>query len=115
MIQDDDVFDSKITDISKKIAFETTNFGEKNEYGIDPATIALIMSIIIELIKLIRECRKNKKEIFRMINKPSLMERWYFRKIAGKFSKNKHYKKSIIEAAFKVGKQTSMQDVEELF
>ncbi len=115
MIQDDDVFDSKITDISKKIAFETTNFGEKNEYGIDPATIALIISIIIELVKLIRECRKDKKQILKMVNEPSLMERWYFRKIAGKFSKNKHYKKSIIEAAFKVGKQTTIQDVEELF
>lgn len=51
----------KLENIAKKIIKNTKI--DSSSYGIDPITILMVISIILTLIRIIQECKKNRKMI----------------------------------------------------
>lgn len=72
---------NKSESIANKIAQKLTkNYG----YSFDPFTIIMIAGVIINIIRLVYECRKDKEERVAMLRSPSLIEKIVLRRHIGK-------------------------------
>ena len=78
---------SSLESVSKRIA---THASVKDEnFGFDPATITLIVSLIINLVRLWWSCR-GKKSAIKQIKKPSLLFKFFLKREISKNLKGKH-------------------------
>lgn len=60
--------------IAKKV-ISNMHLEKDKEYGIDPITIILVISVILTLIRVIQECRKNRKLLKDKNESVSLMKK----------------------------------------
>lgn len=60
--------------IAKKV-LNNMELPKDKEYGIDPITIIIVISIIVNLIRVIQECRKNRKLVNDKNEYASIMKR----------------------------------------
>ncbi len=60
--------------IAKKV-LTNMNLAKDKDYGIDPITIIIVISVILSLIRVIQECRKNRKLVNDKNEYASLMKR----------------------------------------
>jgi hypothetical protein len=91
--------------IAKKV-LNNMNLPKDQEYGIDPLTIIIVISVILSLIRVIQECRKNrqlvkdkneyaaimKKDIQELVLKDSWLNRLRLQRILKKDLTKDQYK-----------------------
>jgi hypothetical protein len=54
------------------------------EVVFDPITISLIASIVIEVVKLLKGCKRNEDDVVRTVQSPNIIERRVLRRIVRK-------------------------------
>lgn len=101
----------KSESIAKKIA---NKLQEKHGYGFDPFTIIMIAGLIINVIRLIYECRSSKEERVSMLRKPSIIEKVVLRRNIGKVCQGTDIKPSDLYREI-IGWNLSTAEVEGLF
>jgi hypothetical protein len=74
------------TDVKKfaQKVLDNVSYSKDPNYGVDPITIILVISVILTLIRVIQECRKNKvdkKELTDIISKDNMWTRWRVQKV----------------------------------
>jgi len=91
--------------IAKKV-LTNMQLPKEQDYGIDPLTIIIVIGVILNLIRVIQECRKNrellkdknesvslmKKDIQDVILKDSLLNRWRLQRIIKQHLTKEQYK-----------------------
>lgn len=71
--------------IARKITLKLNN----NGYSLDPLTIIMIAGLIVNVVKLIYECRKDKQTIAYRLRHPSLLDKLILRRHVGRFCQDK--------------------------
>ena len=102
---------SDIVDIYQKL-------DNNKQLSIDPITIIMITSVVIECIKMIKECKKNTYEALCMINKLSdrhdkVLKRQLRKKMG--FVKYHLYGKKYLRAFRYAARKIKLEDVIELY
>lgn len=75
----------KSESIASKIALKLNNSG----YSIDPFTIIMIAGFIVNVVRLVYECRNNKQDAAYKLKHPSLFDKLILRKQVAQFCKDK--------------------------
>lgn len=75
----------KSESIASKIALKLNNSG----YNIDPFTIIMIAGFIVNVVRLVYECRNNKQDAAYKLKHPSLFDKLILRKQVAQFCKDK--------------------------
>jgi len=60
--------------IAKKV-IDNMKLSKNEDYGIDPITIILVISVILTLIRVLQECRTNRKLLKNKIEAASIMKK----------------------------------------
>lgn len=76
---------AKSNSIAGKIFLKLNNSG----YNLDPITIIMIAGLIVNLVRLVYECRKNRQDAAYKLKHPSLFDKLILRKQVGQFCKDK--------------------------
>lgn len=87
---------------------------EKHGYAFDPFTIIMIAGIIINVIKLIYECRNSKEDRMGMLRGPTLVEKIVLRRAINKECSGKDIKPKDLYASL-IGWKLSTSEIEALF
>jgi hypothetical protein len=85
---------------------------EMPKSAISPETLYLIVQLLIEVIKLYRDCKKSPQALSSM-RSPSFMDRWRFRKLA-----KVHFageSSAVVEACYKMAKNLTLSDVDRMY
>lgn len=101
----------KSESIATKIAAKLQN---KHGYGFDPFTIIMIAGLIINIIRLIYECRNSKEERVSMLRQPTIIEKVVLRRAIGKACHGKDIKPSDLYKEL-IGWNLSTAEIEGLF
>ena len=108
-----------ITEISEKVARDyTKELNEDDGYGFDVATIMLIATIVSEVIKMWRECKKNKEEAAKMATSPSRFERLALRQICVRTIGRREFYRSgdkLMESLLKNGQTLTPELVQQMY
>ena len=75
----------KSESIAGKIGLKLNN----NGYSLDPLTIIMIAGLIVNVVKLIYECRKDRQSTAYKLKHPSLFDKLILRKHVGSFCQDK--------------------------
>lgn len=101
---------NRLVDVAGKIAVHAN--AENKKFGIDPLTILTIISVIVRIIAMIYECRKNRAYAKRTIRRPGIFARFLMRRAV-----RKHFPKSeraaVYNAMLNVGSQLSDKELDE--
>lgn len=102
--------ENTLVDVAGRIAVHAN--AENKKFGIDPLTILTIISIIVRIIAMIYECRKNRAYAKRTIQKPGIFARFLMRRAI-----RKHFPKderaALYNAMLTVGSQLSDKELDE--
>lgn len=100
---------------SESIATKIANkLQEKHGYGFDPFTIIMIAGLIINVIKLVYECRNSKKDRVSMLREPTIIEKVVLRRHIGKECHGKDIKPSDLYREM-IGWKLSTTEIDKLF
>lgn len=112
-------------DIREQILAKIDN---KDQYGVDPLTIILIIGIIVNIIRVIQECNKKEANQLQVSEKAELLytdvrframhssffSRWRLRSIIGShlnYKQNKKYGEAILKTLLEAGKGITKEEV----
>lgn len=101
----------KSESIAKKIA---NKLQEKHGYGFDPFTIIMIAGLIINIVRLVYECRNSKEGRVSMLREPTIIEKIVLRRAVGKECQGKDIKPSDLYREM-IGWKLSTAELEGLF
>jgi hypothetical protein len=76
----------KSESIATKIALKLNN----NGYSLDPLTIIMIAGLIVNVVRLVYECRKDRQATAYRLKHPSLFDKLVLRKQVGQFCQDKN-------------------------
>lgn len=85
--------------------------------AVDPATVFLIMDIIMQVIDMIKNCRQNPADGAAMMNRPTLLQKLVLRRNVKKSldREDRHYGEDFTKAIIKTGSTLNAREVEELY
>ncbi len=92
--------------------------GENPTVAVDPATIMAIISVIVQVVKLYRECQKTPSEAKTAMESPNWINRWRLRRIARQSLARSHSDESvssIVNGVLKQGKDVTVEEVSQLY
>jgi hypothetical protein len=102
--------ENTLADVAGRIAVHAN--AENKKFGIDPLTILTIISIIIRIIAMIYECRKNRDYAKRTIKQPGIFARFLMKRAIRKhFPKDE--RQAIYNAMLAVGPQLSEKELDD--
>lgn len=109
----------KIQEISQQVTENyVSGLDEKDGYSISPATIMLIATIVTEVVKVWKECKKKKEDAVKMATSPSRFERLALRSICVRTIGAREYRRSgdkLMEALLNTGKTLTPETVQEMY
>ncbi len=109
----------KIEELSHQITEDyVSELDPKEGYSLDPATIMLIATIVSEVIKMWRECKKNKEEAAKMATSPSRFERLALRQICVRTIGRREFYRSgdkLMESLLKNGQTLTPELVQQMY
>lgn len=100
---------SMIECVAHKVASYAAVKDEK--YSVDPIIVLTIISIIVNVTRLIYECRKDKNDITDQIQNRSLVYKFLLRKEIRKKCKERKDRDIIYQAMLDVSKNLSMKEI----
>lgn len=86
---------TEIEKLAQKVLDNMGCEGEE-EYGVDPITIILVISVILTLVRVIQECRKkrvSRADLVEIVNNDSWLNRWRVQRVLKKELSANQYKK----------------------
>jgi len=115
-----------LTDLATKVALKTKPQQDEQQVFIDPATISLFMTIISQIVNMIKYCRAKRDETLdesvtvavRMFNKPSRRETNALRRMLRRKMGWRTYwrdNNKTMNALLETGKETSVNEVTEVW
>lgn len=98
--------------------FRSQNLNKHQEVFFDPATIALITKIVIDVIRLMKSCRKTDNDAVRTVHHPDRRELITLRRIIRRRIGVRNYIRhgsSLMNAILEQGKFTSHNEVKYIY
>lgn len=87
---------------------------EDDNFSIDPLTIIALINVIIGLVRIIIECRKNREDAKGMIRKPGIIARYLMKREIRKQFPAEH-RRAIYKAMLEVGPSLTDKEVDSVF
>jgi hypothetical protein len=80
--------------------------------ALDPATINLIIQLLIEVVKAYQDCNRSPEQALTSMQAPNFFDRWRFRRLA-----RKHFDdyKPVVNSAYYVGSTLELSEVQEMY
>lgn len=109
---------SKLTNFGTNVANNFNTTGGKQEVFIDPATILTFVSLVTELVKLLKGCKKSPEDVVETAARPSFADTHRLkaavrRKIG--FVQYWFHGDKIVAEVLKEAKKQSIEDIQEMY
>jgi hypothetical protein len=93
--------------------------GIDNSVALDPATILALLEIIMQVMKMLQNCRKTPENALLVLRNPSIMERWALKRIVKRVvddeDVHKLYGRQFLNSIVSVGHSCSLDEVTNMY
>jgi hypothetical protein len=89
-----------------------------NGVAIDPATILIIMDVVVKVIDMLQSCKQNPDDVVKMTSSPSIFQRIVLRRVVKDVLGNREYRNSgteLVDSILSNAKKLNTDDVKEMF
>lgn len=89
----------------------------QQEVALDPASIMLYIRILVEVIRLVRKCRKS-NEVINSAQQPTMFEIMVVKRVVRKNMSFRDYFKrgrEVVRSVFRTGATANIQEIEQLY
>jgi len=93
------------------------NFSDGN-FGFDPASITVIIEVIVQVMKMLQDCKKSPKESSDILQRPTVLQKFLLRSRVKRTMGRQSYAKdgsTVEKALFTTGKTITADQVAEVF
>lgn len=86
----------------------------QSDKSFDPATIAVIAMLIMQVVKMWKDCRKTPDEVVTSFHNPTLLQKFRLRRMTRQELGNSYneYGDSVVKAILETGKEATEEDIE---